>query len=602
MAYDYYTGDPADEQAKVAYLLQLHQYARQQRVNFETQWEESAALVWPEYRNSFTFGHVRAPGAKYTQYQVDSTGAIAAWRFSAIAEYMMTPFNMNWSTVGPNDRDLLKDRNARLYFEEWTWLLWTERYRPESNYQGQQKVNWHGLGVFGNQNMIIDALDTRPGGGMTGLRYMACAPGEIYLLVNHQGRVDGYVRHFRWTARQAYQRWPDTISPVLKAALEKADSLTLFDFLEFVLPRTDYDPYQFFSPRGKPWSSTYVSMVGSCILEESGYYGFPLANGRYSLAPEEWYARGPCQQVLPELKTKNSQKEAFLKTAVLGGDPIRLLPQDGLYDFKATAGNYVFGGVTEDGKPLVHNLEPGNQAYTKDAMEESDKIINAAFLVDLFPLLFNRDNQQKSAREVIEVANQMAIFLTPLASQFEYLGSMIAREMRVLNQLGKAPKMPPSVREAKGDFKFVYTSPLGRAFDAQGIAGYMRTRQLATEAVQAGGDPAIMDIFDDEVAFPEIASMQFSPARWMTPPKKLADKRKARARQAAEENRLKSLPGMAAIMKAQAINSKAQAGMNIGGTLSGVPAGGMPMVPGNPPGMPGMPGVGGRPGLPGRRR
>lgn len=579
-AYELYTGDPADEQAKVAHLLQLHQYARMQRINFEAQWEESAALVWPEYRNTFTFGHNNTPGQKKTQYQVDSTGTIAAWRFAAIAEYMMTPFNMMWSRVSTDNRDLLKDRNARIYFDEWTRLLWTHRYKPAANFQGNQKTNWHSLGVFGNQGMLVEALDNGPARGPKGLRYISCSPGEIYLLVNHQGKVDGYIRHFRWTARQAYQRWPETISEVLKAAFRKYDVNTRFDFLEFVLPRTDYDPTYAFSPRGKPWSSCYISMVGGCILEENGYVSFPLAHGRYSVAPEEWYGRGWVQQVLPELKTKNSQKEAFLKTAVLGGDPIRLLPEDGLFDFKATAGNYVYGGVNTEGRPLVHNLEAGNQKYTKEAMEESDKIIHSAAFTDLFPLLFDRANQPKSAREAVEMANQVAIFLTPLTSQFEYLGAMIEREMYVIRELGLAPQMPPVVKEAAGEFKYLYTGPMGRSVDAQGIVGYMRTRQLANDAVQAGGDPAIMDIFDDDTAFPEIAEQQFAPTRWMASAKKLADRRKARAKAAAEDRRVKSLPGEAAMAKARAISDKAQAGMNTGGTLSGMPEGGMPLMPG----------------------
>ena len=551
-----------------------------QRVNFETSWEESAALVWPEYRNSFTYGHVKAPGIKQTQFQVDSTGTMAAWRFAAIAEYMMTPFNMMWSRVTADNKDLLKDRNARIYFEEWSNLLWSERYKAEANYQGQQKVNWHALGVFGNQAMLVDQFDTRPGGYSSGLRYMACSPGEIYLLVNHQGRVDGYIRHFRWTARQAYQRWPETISEKLKAALEKADSLTLFDFLEFVIPRTDYDPHQYFSVRSKPWASIYVSSVGNCILEEGGYVSFPLAHGRYSLAPEEWYGRGPCQQVLPELKTKNSEKEAFLKSGVLAGDPMRLLPEDGLFDFKATAGNYIYGGVTPDGKPLVHNLAGGDIQITKELMEDSDRIINAAFLNDLYPVVAQDAMQPKTDRQAIDAINQRMIFLTPLAGQFEYLSSMIRREMFVLREMGKAPTMPPVVKEARGDFQMVFTGALGRAMDGQAIAGYMRTRQMANESVQAGADPSILDIFDDETAFPEIAEQQFVPTRWMATAKQLAAKKEARARAAAEDRRVKSLPGEAAMAKARAISDKAQAGMNIGGVLSGTAEGGMPMLPG----------------------
>lgn len=601
MAYDLYTGDSADEQARVAYLMQLFSHARLQRINFEVQWEESSALVWPELRNSFTFGHVRAPGVKYTQYQVDSAAAIKAWRFTSIADALVTPFNMMWARISTDNDYLLKQRAARLYFEQWTQALWDARYKPEANFHDQQQTNWQSIAVFGNQYMLVDALDTAPGGYQRGLRYMQCSVGEIYLLVNHQGRVDGFIRHFRWTARQAYQRWGNAIPPTLAAALEKADSFTMFDFLQFVIPNTEYDPQKIFSVKGKPWSSIYVSVPGHCILEEGGYRSFPLAVGRYSIAPEEWYGRGPTQQVLPALKTLNAEVETFLKQGLQAGDPTYLLPEDGLFDFKAVPGMYNYGGVNDQGQPLVHTLPAGNIQITQELMERSEKQADAAFLVDLFPLLFNNNNQQKSAREVIEVANQMGIFLAPtLGRQFGYIGDLIRREMVVLREIGRAPKMPPVVKEAMGDFKFIYTSPLGQALHGQEIAGYFRTVDLATQVANATGDPSVYDEFDFSTSFPEIAMYQHSPTRWMASAAQKAAKAKARAAQAARDQQSKELPGQAAIMKAQAITAKAQAGQNIGGTLSGTPQGGMPMVPSAPPGIPGQPGRNGQPGTVGQ--
>ena len=52
-----YSGATQDETNYVAWLMLLFSTARGRRVNFEIQWEESAALCWPSYRNSFTFGH-----------------------------------------------------------------------------------------------------------------------------------------------------------------------------------------------------------------------------------------------------------------------------------------------------------------------------------------------------------------------------------------------------------------------------------------------------------------------------------------------------------------------------------------------------------------
>lgn len=608
MAYDLYTGSPDDEQGRIAYLMQLFSYARQQRVNFENQWEECANLVWPEYRNSFAYGHARAPGVKYTQYQVDSTGTIAAWRFMAIADALLTPFSMMWSQIRVDDPYLMRRREVQIYCDEISKALWSHRYAASANFQTQQQTNWQALGVFGNIGMLVDELDARPAQPAKGLRYIACPPGEIYILTNHQGRVDGFIRHFRWTARQAYQRWDDEIdrAPALKAALEKADIFTLFDFLQFVIPRTDYDPGHIFGKRGKPWQSLYVSQIGYTILEESGYYTFPLAYGRYNQAPEEWYARGPAQQVLPELKTKNAEKEVFLKQGALAGDPAYLLPEDGLFDFKSQSGAYNYGGMTPDGRPLVGVLPTGNIQITKELMEDSDRNISAAFLVDLFPLLFDRNQQQKSAREVIEVANQMGIFLAPtLGRQYgEYLGTMIDREIDLLRRMRLLPPMPDILKEAEGEWqaRVHYTSPLARALENQGIAGFMRTVEMAAQIANVSQDDSIWDNFDFDMAVPEMAMHQYAPPVWMADARMRAEKRQMRAAAAEREREVQEMPGRAAIMKAEAIAAKAATGGNTGGTLSGTPQGGMPMVPGQPPGVPGMPplvpGMPGTPGMP----
>jgi hypothetical protein len=602
VAYGSYTGAPDDEQERVSYLMQLFQYARQQRFNFEVQWEESASLVWPEYRNSFSFGHVRSPGVKYTQYQVDSTAAIKAWRFMAIADALVTPSTMLWSQFRSSDPELMKVREAKIYYEQLTKCIWAERYRATANFQTQQQTNWQALAVFGNQGMLIEEYDARPERPDKGLRYIGTAPGEIYILQNHQGRVDGFIRHFRWTARQAYQKWGMKIPPALAAAAEKNDVYTLFDFLQFVIPRTDYDPMMIFSNQGKPWSSTYLSVVGYSILEEGGYYSFPLAHGRYMQAVEEWYGRGPAQQVLPELKTKNAEKETFLKQGKLAGDPTYLLPEDGLFDFKAESGSYNYGAMSEDGKPLVATLPTGNIQITKELMQDSDAIIDSAFLTDLFPMLFKKDNQQRSAREVIEVANQMGIFLAPtLGRQYgEFLHAEAMRVHNVLKVMRKLPPMPDVVKEAKAGTFCRFTSPLARALEGQGIAGYMRSVEMTAQIANSSQDQSVWDMYDFDTAIPEMAEDQYAPARWFASPKMIGQKRQSRAKQQAQESYVKALPGLAARDKAAAITAKAQSGGNIGGTLSGTPQGGMPIVPGNNPGQPGQPGVFGGPGQSGQ--
>src|SRR5690348_7449519 len=145
--YDLYYGDPEDQTAKAAYLTLLFGQVKTRRLNFEAQWEESAALCWPEYRNSFSFGHIRTPGTKYAQYQVDTAGSIASHRFMSICDEMLTPAHSMWSILRPSEPKLLRDRATALWFEEATRILWTERYRPEANFVGQSQQNYQGLGV-----------------------------------------------------------------------------------------------------------------------------------------------------------------------------------------------------------------------------------------------------------------------------------------------------------------------------------------------------------------------------------------------------------------------------------------------------------------------
>lgn len=589
MTYDLYTGSPYDEQSKIAYLMLLFSQVRVRRSMFEPQWEESAALCWPEYRNSFAFGHNRPPGVKYTEFQVDSSGSIASHRFMSICDALLTPWNMLWSQVCASNKDLMKERDARLYFDQVTKALWHHRYRAEANFMGQQQQNWQCLGVFGNQGMMIDALDPQPGKYRPGLRYMSMSPGEIYILQNHQGRVDGYIRHFRWTPRQAFQRWGKGMGPALMTAMEK-NSQQLYDFLQFVMPRTDYDPHRIFSPQGKAWASTYVSVLGYIILEEGGYRSFPLAVGRYQQAPEEEYGRGPAQMVLPELKTLNAERTVFLEQGHRAAKPSFLIADDGLTDFKPYPDARNYGGMSPDGRPLVGIVPTGSIQITKEMMDDSRGIINDAFLVSLFPLLFDDKGGQKSAREVIEAANDRGIFLAPtLGRQYgEYLGTMIDRELDLMAYLSAGmprgqrllPEMPPVVREAKGEYQIIYCSPLARALHGQAIAGFMRTVEEAKEVVSVTGDPSLMDIFDFETAFPEMATEQFVPPHWIASDAQVAQKRKGRAQIAERDRQVKELPGKAAIMKAQAIAAKAQTGGNTGGTLSGTPAGGMPQMPG----------------------
>lgn len=550
------------------------------RNTFAQQWEEVAQLVLPNQRNTFFYGDFNWPGQKKTDRQVDATAMMALHRFGAILDSLLTPRNMFWHGLEPDDPTLKKDRATMEWFDATTQLLFKHRYAPIGNFSSQNQQNYQSLGAFGNGAMFVDQAVNPAGLPIRALRYKAIPLGELFLTENHQGLIDGFIRWFRLTARQAKAKWPDTFPDNMIPALESKSEM-LFDFIHRVCPRTDWDPGRI-DHVGKPFASYYVAIQGRKLLQEGGYTSLPLAASRYEQAPGEVYGRGPAMMVLPAIKTLNAEKTTFLKQGHRAADPVLLTADDGLVDgVSLRPGALNKGGMSPEGKRLVDILPTGNIQVTKEMMDEERQLINDAFLVSLFQIL--TESPQMTATEVVERTNEKGILLAPTVGrqQSEYLGPMIDRELDLLAQIGELPPMPPMLAAAKGQYKVQYTSPLSRAQRAQEVAGMMRTLESTLTIVNATQDPSILDAFSFDRAIPDMADIQAVPIKWMATDDEIKQKRQARAQSQAKQEQIQALPAQAAMIKAQATVSKAGGGGAQGGVPAGPPQGGAgPPLPG----------------------
>lgn len=556
-----YRAISSEEQAIVGEIMRDFTERTIWRNVFAGQWEEAAQLIWPEHRNTFFYGSWNWPGQKKSFQQVDASGMLALHRFAAIADSLLTPANSKWHNLEASNEDLMKSRRVRLYFDTVTRLLFKYRRNPLANFRGQNNSNFRSLGGFGNACMLIDAFDGRDYHGFKGSRYRSIPLGEAFFSENHQGQVDSIIRWFRFTARQAAQKWKYENLPVqIVAALEKGSEQP-FNFLHCVKPRRDYDRNRY-DAKGLPFASHYVSIEGGCLMApEGGYRTFPYAVSRYDQAPREVYGRGPAQMVLPALKTLNAQKSVFLKQGHRAADPVLLTADDGIIDVNLRPGAINKGGVNADGRPLIQTLPSGEIQIAKEMMLEERAIIDDMFLVTLFKVLSEHPNM--TATQVIELVNEKGILIAPTLGrqETEYLGPMIEREIDVLNSLGLLPPMPQELREAAGEYQVVYTSPLALSQRAQEAAGFIRTVETAKEVVNITQDPSYLDRFDFDTALPEIAAIQNVPEHWMADDQQVAAKRKARAQAQAQQAQIQAMPAQAAMLKAQAAVQKNQPGI-----------------------------------------
>ncbi len=445
MPSDQYTGtfikQSDREEAIVKDALQEFAQMTIWRNVFAGQWEEVAQLVAPDYRNTFFFGDFNWPGQKKTDRQIDATGMMANTRFAAICDSLITPRNQEYHQVVPDDDYLLKDRDTRIWYENLNRKLFRERYAPNSNFSSQNNQNFLSLGAFGNHAMFVDKLDIAT--GERGLRYKSIPLGELFLRESHQGLIDGFIRWFRLTPAQAIQKWGDKVPQCIKDKADK-DSQYPFQFLHRVVPRTDYDTKDF-TFRGMPWKSEYISIEGRVLLQEGGYNTFPLAVGRYMQFPNEVYGRGPMMMVLPALKTLNAEKRTFLKQGHRAADPVLLTADDGIVDMSLRPGAMNKGGVSADGKLLVHTLPVGEIQISEKMMEMEQNLINDAALVSLFQIM--TESPQMTATEVIERTNEKGILIAPTLGrqQSEYLGNIIPREVDLLSQMRMLDPFTPAM-------------------------------------------------------------------------------------------------------------------------------------------------------------
>lgn len=524
--------------------------AERDRGTWESHWEEIAQRVLPRYSHSF-HGAENTPGAKRNEDLYDATAALALPKFAAALESMLTPRNSRWHTLQSLDPVLRRNRSARIYFDQVTDALFRYRYSPRAGYASQQFEVYTALGAFGTGSLFVDPLDKRYGGG---IRYRAIHLAGVYFFENHQGIIDTVLRKFSLTARQAVQQYGDDLpAAILDAAKSEKDSEKKFWFIHHVKPREEtegYDPERL-DVRGMQYAAFTVSLEGKVLVREGGFRVFPYSISRYVVGPGETYGRSPAMLALPAIKTLNEEKKTVLKQGHRVVDPVLLTYDDGVLDgVSMRPGAVNSGGVTADGRPLVHALPTGNLALAKEMMQDERAVINDAFLVTLFQILV--DTPQMTATEVLERAREKGILLSPTMGrqQSEGLGPQIEREIDVLTPQGLLPPMPPIVQQALGEYEVVYESPLSRAQRAEQASGFMQTVNWIREGVTVTNDPAPMDWIDWDTAVPELADISAVPARWIKDPEQVAAVRQARAQQAQTQQMIDAAPAAAGMLKA----------------------------------------------------
>lgn len=503
------------------------------RGNFESLWQQIAERMLP---GSAQFTARPTPGQSQTEKMFDATAALAVRKFATILESMLTPRTQQWHKLKAADDELGKVRVVSSYLEDVNNLLFRQRYSPSANFSGQVGAGYLELAAFGNGSMLVDE---EPG---YGLRYKALPLAGTYFAENHVGLVDTVFRRFEYTARQAMQKWGKRCPEKIRAAYEKAPE-TAFAFAHAIRPNPGESGDGLL--RDHRFWSTYVCESEKAVMQNGGYYTFPVPVMRDLTSAGEVYGRSPGTWVLPDVKMLNEMNKTVIRAAHKAVDPPVLMSEDGaLSAFDMRPGALNHGGVGPNGELLVAPFESRARLdIGLEMMQWKQQSINEAFFITLFQILV--DNPKMTATEVLERAQEKGMLLGPLAGRqmSEFLGPMVERELDILARTGRLPPMPDELAEAGGEYKIEYDSPLARAQRAEEGVAIVRT--LETLVPMAEAHPEILDNFDLDETARTLGEINGMAAKLMRDPEEVAAMRESRAQQQQAAQLAEFAPGLA---------------------------------------------------------
>lgn len=526
-------------------LIKQHGQLAQERVSFDTLNQEIAEYVLPDHANFTSRGSIQ--GAQRASKQFDSTAPTEAERHAAAIDSLATPAGQKWDGLSSMDPRLNERDDVQQYFDDVLDVVRAER--AASNFQEQIFDVWHHGGVLGTSPFLI--LD-KPGGG---LRYRCIPTAESYISVDADGDVCRLDRRFRLTAKAAREEYGDALPQKVKDAAER-EQTKKFEFLHVIMKNPSRKA-GYLDARGMSWVSVEIELESKTMIREGGFASWPAPVYRYAKAPDEWYGRGWAARVLPTIRQVNKMTRSMDRQTEKAADPPLLAYDDGSLGYgddasgntpSLGAGDIHWGGMTNDGKPLVSGLFTGadlNKGWERISKRQQE--IKDAALTSVFQIF--ADRERMTATEWLGIMQEKAQLTVPIVGRavVNFLSKVIEREIDILNRQGKLPPMPRALLSAGGLYQVAFNSPLMRLLKLQDVtAGQTLVGQMVP-VLQF--KPELTDLIDWETMMRDSGRALGVPAKWITDKDALAALAKQRASQQQAQQLIGAAPEIAGALK-----------------------------------------------------
>ena len=430
-------------------------------------------------------------GSKKTRRLYDSTALQAVQDLASAFQSTLTNPATTWSKLRYQTDALNNDDEAVKWLEQVNMIIHNEF--AESNFDTEIAKSYQSLVALSNMAMFheSDSDDET----FDGFRFTSLHLSNLSWSENKDGIVDTVFRKFTLTARQALEKWgPNVHNNVIKIAEENPDKA--LDFVQAIYPRDKKDvklnelglaPGEY-----RPFASIYIDTMHKNIVEESGYYEFPIHVARWSLTPGEKYGRGPSLYALPNVRTINKLMEEYLIAVARDNNPPILVSS------RDVMGNLNLGpkglSVVRDVNGVRELVSSARMDRVFDVLGRLEASIRSIFFIDKIQPLSNLDKKERMSQlEVTKRLEEMQSVLGPVISRLnsELLQPLILRMFKVLLRSNVLPPIPDIIKELGLDVEIVFVNQLARSQQIQDVTTIQQW--VANLAQMAQMDPTVLD-------------------------------------------------------------------------------------------------------------
>ncbi len=536
-----------------------------ERSSFDSHWMDLSRYILPR-RARFTTSDTNK-GDKRNQNIIDGSATEAAGICSAGMHSGVTSPARPWFRLTIPNVDLREDPEIK----DWLHTVETrmQSVMIRSNFYKVLPTLYGDLAVFGTGAFMIAEDDE------TVVRCYDFPLGTYACANDSRREVRTFCRLFRWTVGQIVEKWgnldkdtgladfqrgEDTnLSVTVQDEWKRGNVATWIDLVHLVQPNVSYDG-QKIEAKYKRYEEVYYELGGSNggnysegtagILEHAGYDEFPVILGRWDKSGEDVYGTScPGMSALGDIKQlqlgekRSAQAIEKMVNPPLVGPPelqtmkVSVLPGDITYSQARDAANAL--------RPIYQvNFDVSKLEQKQEQLRNR---IRSTFKADLFLMLTQSQDTQKTATEINERHEEKLLAIGPVLEQLndDVLDPAIDRIFGIMVRKGLIPDPPESLQGQA--LQVEYVSIMATAQKMIALSSLERTASFVGQVAQF--DPSALDVIDIDQLIREHGEATGVPPKVLRSAAQIAqiraDRQKAQQMQQAAEN----IPNIAAGVK-----------------------------------------------------